>query len=80
MRVSLLADKFALPVAEMQLAKGGIRLANVLNSIFDSDNMARFVVPREQFLANKATAAAVTSAAATAVKSTVAKAPLVALE
>ena len=75
-------DKFALPVAEMQLAKGGIRLAHVLNSIFDSDNMARFVVPREQFLANKAAAAAsaAAAAAAAAAKSTVAAAPLVALE
>lgn len=48
----LLADNFALPVAEMQLAKGGIRLANVVNAIFASESMASYVVPREEYLRN----------------------------
>ena len=43
-------DNFAYPVAEMQLAKGGIRLANVVNAIFASESMAQYVVPREEFL------------------------------
>lgn len=38
----------------MQLAKGGIRLAHVLNSIFASKNLAKYTVPREEYLRNEA--------------------------
>jgi hypothetical protein len=41
------------PVAELQLARGGIRLANVLNSIFAQPSMAEYVVPRDIFRANE---------------------------
>ena len=48
---------FAYPVAEMQIAKGGIRLANVINALFASEAMAEYVLPREQFLRNQKTSA-----------------------
>lgn len=41
--------EFAYPVAEMQLAKGGIRLAHVINAIFDRPDMAEYVVSRDEF-------------------------------
>jgi hypothetical protein len=49
-----LLQNFAIPVVEMQLAKGGIRLAHVLNSIFASKNLAKYTVPREEYLRNEA--------------------------
>lgn len=50
LRCPLFLQNFAYPVAELQLAKGGIRLANVVNAIFASPSMAEYVVPREEFL------------------------------
>lgn len=48
-----LADEyyaFALPVAELQIAKGGVRLANVVNAVFNSPAMRHYTLPREEFL------------------------------
>lgn len=42
--------QFALPVAELQIAKGGVRLANVINAIFDSPAMRHYTLPRDEFL------------------------------
>lgn len=45
--------KFSLPVIEEQIAKGGIRMAHVLNSIFAESKFERFVVSPEEFQQNK---------------------------
>jgi hypothetical protein len=40
---------FALPVAEVQLARGGVRLANVINAIFSQADMAEYTLPPHEF-------------------------------
>lgn len=40
---------FAYPVAELQIARGGIRLANVINAIFALPSMTEYVVTRQEF-------------------------------
>lgn len=45
--------QFAIPVVEMQIAKGGIRMANVLNSVFAQASMKRFTGSRAEFQASE---------------------------
>lgn len=56
-------QNFAMPVVEMQLAKGGIRLAHVLNSLFASSALKKYTVPRAEFLKNELAEAEAAAAA-----------------
>ena len=45
--------QFALPVVEMQLARGGVRLANVVNAIFALPHMKKYTVDPSEFARNQ---------------------------
>jgi len=40
---------FALPIVEQQIAKGGVRMANVINSLFAQASMAKYTVDPEEY-------------------------------